>query len=274
MSDFERSSTTIEETDKRRPLSRFGDLGDRLTRAFGNPDRSRAELPAWESGEDLEYLSASETVSWQAPDRRFPVVRNGYDCASVDQELAALERELVELRARRSPSAAVAAEIDRIGEQTAAILQTAYEQAAEITRGAREQADKCVADAASNAVAMTEDANRRLSDLDRETDSVWQERARLIDDARGVATALFTLAEEAAERFTPEPAKAGRDGQGAPAPVPAGFGHSPVAEPHESFEPEPQETFRPEPHETFRTEPHTASGAEAQSALDTEPQDS
>ena len=116
----------------------------------------------------------------------------------------------------------MAAEIDRIGEQTAAILQTAYEQAAQITRDARQQADKCVADAATNAVSITEQANRRLGELDRETDTVWQERARLIDDARGVATALFTLAEEAAERFPPEPVKGWREGQAPVAPWPCG----------------------------------------------------
>jgi hypothetical protein len=224
MSDFERPGTAIEETEKRRPpFSRFG---ERVTRAFGGFDRTRSELPAWESGEDLEYLSDSETVSWQPPEVRFPVVRNGYDCATVDQQLAEIERELVDLKAHRSPSAAVAAEIDRIGEQTAAILQTAYEQAAEITRGAHEQADKCVADAASNAVAITEDANRRLGELDRETDTVWQERVRLIDDARGVATALLTLAEEAAERFPAEQVKGGREGE---APVAPGPPMAPVA---------------------------------------------
>ena len=214
MSDFERPGTAVEETEKRRPpFSRFGELSERVTRAFGGPDRTRAELPAWESGEDLDYLSGGETASWPAPEQRFPVVRNGYDCAAVDEQLAEIERELIELKVHRSPSAAVAAEIDRIGEQTAAILQTAYEQAAQITRDARQQADKCVADAATNAVSITEQANRRLGELDRETDTVWQERARLIDDARGVATALLTLAEEAAERFPPEPVKGWREGE-------------------------------------------------------------
>ena len=222
MSDFERPGTAIEETTKQRSGgSRFSELGDRLTRAFCGFDRTRPELPAWESGENLDYLTDGETVAWSTPEVRFPVVRTGYDCAAVDQELAEIERELFELKASRSPSAAVAAEIDRIGEQTAAILQTAYEQAAEITRGAREQADRCVADAASNAVAITEDANRRLGELDRETDSVWQERARLIDDARGVATALLSLADDAAERFPAETVKGGREGEAPVAPAPA-----------------------------------------------------
>ncbi len=246
MSDFERPGTAIEETTQQRSGgSRFAEFGDRLSRAFGSLDRTRAELPAWESGENLEYLSDGETVAWPTPEARFPVVRHGYDCTAVDQQLAGIERELHELKASRSPSAAVAAEIDRIGEQTAAILQTAYEQAAEITRGAREQADKCVADAATNAVSITEDANRRLGELDRETDSVWQERARLIEDARGVATALLSLADDAAERFPAETVKGGREAP-APAPVPGELGDSRATEPPEAFTPQPTAPFQPE----------------------------
>ena len=40
--------------------------------------------------------------------------------------------------------------------------------------------------------------------LDSETDSVWRERERLLEDARNVGLALIALAEEAAERFPAE----------------------------------------------------------------------
>src|SRR5439155_18957197 len=79
-----------------------------------------------------------------------------------------------------------------------------HEKATEITRAAQLQADACLADAASNAVLMTEEAKRQLHELDAETDAIWRERVRLIDDARTVATGLFALAEDAAERFPPE----------------------------------------------------------------------
>ena len=48
---------------------------------------------------------------------------------------------------------------------------------------------------------MTEEAKRNLRQLDTETDAVWAERGRLIEDVRNVATALFSLAEDAADRF-------------------------------------------------------------------------
>lgn len=215
MTNFDRPGVTVDGPETRRSAaSRFGDLGERLSRTFGGFDRTRSELPAWEPSEEFEYSVADdETVAFFPPEHRFPVVRHGYDCAAVDQQLDQLEHELVEQKARKPAATAITREIDRIGEQTAAILQTAYEQAAEITRDAREQADKCLADAASNAVAITEEANRRLRELDAETDAVWQERTRLIDDARGVATSMLSLADGAAARFpseqvkTPEPVR-------------------------------------------------------------------
>ena len=51
---------------------------------------------------------------------------------------------------------------------------------------------------------MTEHAKRKLADLDIETDAIWRERARLLDDAREVGLALIALAEEALERFPEE----------------------------------------------------------------------
>jgi hypothetical protein len=134
---------------------------------------------------------------------RFPLARAGYSRAAVDAELAALEKQIEALKGAK-PSMSIQEEIERLGEQTASILIVAHNEAQETTRQAQEQADRCIADAASNAVSMTEKAKRDLAEIDNETDAVWRERARLIDDARTVGTALIALADEAAERFPPE----------------------------------------------------------------------
>src|SRR6202012_3849280 len=126
----------------------------------------------------------------------FPIVRHGYDRDAVDHYLNELEQEIDDLRIQRKSEPTVSDEIKKIGEQAAAILQTAHQQAAETTRKAREEAEKCLSDAAANALAMNDDAKAKLRTLDSETDSVWRERSRLIDDVRSVATALFSLAEE------------------------------------------------------------------------------
>ena len=68
--------------------------------------------------------------------------------------LAELERELDELREPgEAPPTSITEEIERIGEQTASILVVAHDQAHETTRLAQEQAERCIADAAANAVA-------------------------------------------------------------------------------------------------------------------------
>jgi hypothetical protein len=136
---------------------------------------------------------------------QFPVAPFGYSRAAVDQRLGELESELAALRSREQPQPqaqpSITDEIERIGEQTASILVVAHDQAHETTRRAQEQADRCIADAAANAVAITADAKRRLEELDAETEAVWRERERLLEDVRAVSAALTTLAAEASERF-------------------------------------------------------------------------
>jgi DivIVA domain-containing protein len=214
MSDFERSGMTFDEPAKRRsPGAWFADVGDRLARGFNNLDRPPVDDDEgeWEEYDEPEQPTA--VAAWDpgevdppdSPERkRFPTSLHGYDRDAVDAHLDALERELADLRIHRNPSAAVEAEIERVGEETSAILRVAHEQASEITRRAQTQADRCVSDAAANAVSMTEDAKRKLRQLDSETDAVWAERGRLIEDVRNLATSLFSLAEDAAERFPEE----------------------------------------------------------------------
>ena len=154
------------------------------------------------------------------------------------------------LSAQRSPTAAIDAELARVGEETSAILKVAHEQAAEITRRARVEADRCVADAAANAVAMTEDAKRKLRQLDSETDAVWAERVRLIEDVRNVATSLFSLAEDAADRFPEDGDKGSPNG------------------PASAMRPEPKSPPAPEPKAAPAPE-HKAPPAPEQNAAPT-----
>jgi DivIVA protein len=224
MSDFERSGTTVDESAKRRtPGTWFADMGDRLARGFSSFDRPQAEETEWEPYDETDQPTAAvDAMPWEPTRKRFPTALHGYDRGAVDVHLAALEAEIEDLRAQRLPAPAVEAELERVGEETSAILKVAHEQAADITRRARSQADRCVADAAANAVAMTEDAKRNLRQLDSETDAVWAERGRLIEDVRNVATALFSLAEDAADRFPEDGDRGGGTATVSAPPVPAG----------------------------------------------------
>jgi hypothetical protein len=211
MNDFDRPGAALDEPPTRRSAgSRLAELGDRLSKTFGSVDRVKPEVPSWEADGDLEYAVDDTVGTAEHLDQlRFPIARQGYDRHAVDQHVAELERELAQLRAGERSDNSVAAEIARIGEQTSAILLVAHDNAQETLRQAQEQADRCVADAASNAVAITEEASRRLRQLDSETDSVWRERARLIDDVRHVSSALAMLAQEAGDRFPAEPDRSG-----------------------------------------------------------------
>jgi cell division septum initiation protein DivIVA len=212
MSYFQRPADTLEEQQAdqheqpRAPGSRLADFGDRIARAFASLDRGRVDQLGPGQAEDGDPYDVIAEVPGAAHDSRFPIGPLGYSRAAVEERVAELEREISELREAgesrevQAPMT-ISEELERLGEQTASILVVAHDQAHETTRLAHEQAERCVSDAATNAVAITEQAKRRLHELDNETDAVWRERARLVEDARGVGAALIALSEEAAERF-------------------------------------------------------------------------
>ncbi|MBV9422536.1 MAG: DivIVA domain-containing protein [Solirubrobacterales bacterium] len=250
MADFNRRGAVLEEPAERR--SRFGDLGDRLTRTFSpKPDQGRAR-PKPRAHVD-RTLDSPRPVDWDEPMPRFPITRQGYDCAAVDEHVAELEQELMDLdreladtRARTASKGDVAAEMERIGEQTSAILIAAHEQAKETTRRAKEEADRCIADAASNAVATTADAQRQLRDLETEKLSLGRERDRLVEDIRSIAASLTSLADGAADRYQPSPDHVGpmtaAASQPAPASKPAVVAQPPTnSQPRSPIVSEPQE---------------------------------
>jgi cell division septum initiation protein DivIVA len=189
----------------------------RLARTFGGFDRTQAELPAWEGDDDEFPPTVASDERWDEVPDRFPVTRHGYDRDAVDQHVDALERELAGLRASGTEPEAVSTEIKRIGEQTAAILQVAHEQADQTRREASTEADRCLQDAAANAVRINDEAQRRLRQLDSDVDRISRERTRLIGDVRAVATALLSIADEAVQRFEPEPTGADLPFPAAPA---------------------------------------------------------
>jgi hypothetical protein len=187
MSAFGRRQLKFERPARRRsPRSHFADIGDRVARAV---PRQEFLPPAPEDDDVLP---------------RFPIARQGYDCVAVDDHIAELERELadlddelVQLRSRTPVENEVAAEIHRIGEQTSSILLAAHDKAQETTRRAQDEAERCVADAAANALAITEGANRQLREIEREMGDLSRQRKLLVQDIRNIAGALSSLAEEA-----------------------------------------------------------------------------
>jgi ElaB/YqjD/DUF883 family membrane-anchored ribosome-binding protein len=120
----------------------------------------------------------------------FPVVFRGYDREVVDAHLA-------------TPQSAVRRELERVGHETAAILQRAHEAADEVARRARTKADARIEEADRQAEEMRREAEARLRRIDKDTDDVWGDRRKLLEDARAMGEALIRLADEALERFPP-----------------------------------------------------------------------
>jgi DivIVA domain-containing protein len=84
-------------------------------------------------------------------DVAFPSAGRGYERRAVDAYVQRVNRLIAELEVSRSPQGAVRHALDRVGEQTKAILQRAQESAEEITATARGEADEGIARARARA---------------------------------------------------------------------------------------------------------------------------
>jgi hypothetical protein len=193
VSDFDRRGATLESTGKRSLLS---DLSDRMAKSFARIERVDTGT---QQDED-------NTEAWDPVVPRFPITRQGYDCAAVDryvseieQELSELDDELTRLRAASSSRSEVVEEIERIGRETSSILLAAHDKAQETTRAAQAQADRCIADAAANAIAMTEQANQDLRRVEVEQATLIRERDKILADIGGLADTLAALARRGSE---------------------------------------------------------------------------
>lgn len=131
----------------------------------------------------------------------FPITLRGYDRAAVDDYVLRTSRLIAELRAERSPEAAVQKALAQVGDEVASILRRAHEAAEQMTAQSRSEADDRLQRAQREALEITASARARLHDLDTDTDRIWAERHRIVEDARSLAAELAELAELASERF-------------------------------------------------------------------------
>ena len=129
----------------------------------------------------------------------FPVVLRGYDRVAVDAYVKRTSQLVAELAAARSPEAAVRRAIERMGEQTSGILLCAHETAGRITARSRAEAEDRLEVARQEAAQIAAAAVQRLKDLDADTDRIWAERLRIVEDARELAGQLIELAQSANE---------------------------------------------------------------------------
>jgi hypothetical protein len=131
----------------------------------------------------------------------FPNALRGYDRIAVDAYVQRTSQLVAELHATRSPEAAVRRALERVGEQISGILQRAHETAEQITGQSRAEAEDRLEAARAEAAEIIIGAQQRVKDLDADTDRIWIERGRIVDDARELAAQLMSVADSASDRF-------------------------------------------------------------------------
>ncbi|HET6865971.1 MAG TPA: DivIVA domain-containing protein [Solirubrobacteraceae bacterium] len=139
-------------------------------------------------------------------DVEFPVVLRGYDRDTVDAYVQRVSQLVAELQTTRSPEAAVRRALERVGDEVSGILQRAHETAGRITAQSRSEAEDRLESARQEAAQIVLRAEERVRELDAETDRIWGERHRIVEDTRELARELLTVTDSAADRFPPDPA--------------------------------------------------------------------
>jgi DivIVA domain-containing protein len=136
----------------------------------------------------------------------FPIVLRGYDRESVDSYVQRASQLVAELQVSRSPEAAVRRALERVGEEVSGILQRAHDTAGRITAQSRSEAEDRLETARQEAAQIVSRAEERVRELDAETDRIWAERHRIVEDTRDLARELLALTDSAADRFPPDAA--------------------------------------------------------------------
>jgi uncharacterized protein with HEPN domain len=165
-------------------------------------------------------------------DVEFPTALRGYDRLAVDAYVQKTSQLVAELQATRSPDAAIRRALERVGEEVSGILQRAHEAAAQITFQSRSEAEDRLEAARQEAAQIVTAAEERVRELDAETDRIWAERHRIVEDTRDLARELLTLTDSAANSFPAEAVPGEPDGEG------TDTGAAELVESDEDIEPE------------------------------------
>jgi cell division septum initiation protein DivIVA len=137
-------------------------------------------------------------------DVEFPTALRGYDRLAVDAYVRKTSQLVAELQATRSPDAAVRRALERVGEEVSGILQRAHDTASQVTSQSRSEAEDRLEAARQEAAQIVGSAEQRVRDLDTETDRIWAERHRIVEDTRELARELLSITDSAAGRFPAE----------------------------------------------------------------------
>jgi cell division septum initiation protein DivIVA len=173
--------------------------------------RSVAEDKASEAGEKqnmlppLEEGGGAPQLRTQVPaairNVSFPGAARGYERRAVDTYVKEVNRLIAELEVGRSPEAAVKHALDRVGEQTKALLQQARETAEEITASAREEAEVEVTRAKAEAEEISARANAAGAEAEEIVGGAKAEAGKIVTGAKAEAAETVTGAKTEADNM-------------------------------------------------------------------------
>ena len=196
--------------------------------------------------ETLESEPAPQPGPQVTRDVTFPTAFRGYDRAAVDAYVIEVNALIAELEATRSPEAAIKRALERVGEETGAIVERARAAAEEITARSRAKADDRLDEAEREAQtihaeaearlqaaryeaqAIRADAEARVRELESETEAALLERSRLVADLRVLSRDVAEVAERAERRYSTAPEATGRSRTQIEPPRPDDGNHGPV----------------------------------------------
>jgi DivIVA domain-containing protein len=168
--------------------------------------QAESDSPPETQGEELTVQELRHHVPAEIRNASFPVSVRGYDRHAVDAYVTRVNRVIAELEVSRSPQAAVRHALDRVGEQTIAILNEARESAEKIADAAREEAEAHVAEAKAHAADLVVSASAQAEQDRVEGESIVAaakaEAEGIVAQARAeAAEALAEARTKAAERL-------------------------------------------------------------------------
>jgi F0F1-type ATP synthase membrane subunit b/b' len=161
-------------------------------------DEKSTVTPAADEGDDFPELRARVPPALR--NISFPSAARGYERKAVDSYVNQVNRLIAELEVGRSPQAAVRHALERVGEQTKALLEQARETAEEITGSARAEAGEEIARARAEAEEITARARAAEAEAEEVVAGARAEAGEIVARARTEAGEVVARASGEAEQ--------------------------------------------------------------------------
>jgi DivIVA domain-containing protein len=155
-------------------------------------DQHQPDAPAGDEREPLKPDFTADELREHVPAEirspSFAVGVRGYDRTAVDEYVKRVNRVIAELEVSRSPQAAVRHALDRVGQQTIAVLQEARESADRLMGAAREEAEegrsRAKEEAAKLVVNASAEADRTKAESEQLLTSTREKASQILERAR------------------------------------------------------------------------------------------